>query len=572
MKKLKLVALLSLFALVQGCSKDDSEVNHQASTEHSSLHQHSELFAKQIIEVTDGVHVAVGYGLANSIMIEGPEGLIIVDTMESIEEAQAVWQEFRKISDKPVKAIVYTHNHTDHIFGSTVFAEDKNVDVIAHESTQYYIDRMINVIRPIINLRSTRMFGSRLNEQELVNAGIGPKLGSTDSSSVAALKPNVTFKDSLKLTVAGVDIEFYHAPGETEDQLMVWLPKQKVLMPGDNIYQTFPNLYTIRGTYYRDVTKWVASLDKMRSLKADYVVPSHTLPIVGADNIEDTLTVYRDGIQYVHDQTVRLMNQGLTEDVIAERVQLPDHLKQHPYLQEFYGKVEWSVRSIFNGYLGWFDGNATSLLPLAQKQHAQNMVKLAGGIDAFELQIQTSLDTHQYQWALELLDHLLALQPDNTQATSKKAFALSQLAKDQQNPNARHYYYTQAMELEEGETKSLKSQPTTEFLHSLPLDGIFKSMAVALKAEDTIDMHQKVVFSFPDVNQQYSLIIRRGIAEVLPYGVANPDNEVRLHSNLWKGIVAGNNNPLVAFASGDIQLSGSKLDFINFLRLFDIQQ
>ncbi len=209
-----------------------------------------------------------------------------------------------------------------------------------------------------------RMFGNYLPEDEMVNDGIGAFLGIDSDSRLFAMPPTHTFSDQLKLKIAGVDIELVHAPGETNDQIFVWLPQQRVLLPGDNIYKAFPNLYTIRGTPYRDVSQWVDSLDKMRQRQPQFLVPSHTRPIVGAEQVDATLQVYRDAIQFVHDQTVRYMNKGLTPDQIVERVRLPEHLASHPYLQEFYGKVDWSVRSIFGGYMGWFDGNSSTLLPL----------------------------------------------------------------------------------------------------------------------------------------------------------------------------------------------------------------
>ena len=365
------VATLSVLGLV-GCSDSSKDSMPLAVNSSSTLVKHTEEFRKEVIKVTEGVWVAVGFGLANSIMLEGDEGLVIVDTMETLEEARAVKQAFREISSKPIKAIIYTHNHADHVFGSSAFAEGASaVDVYAHEATSYYLDRVVNVIRPIVSVRGARMFGSHLEGAALENAGIGPHLGMGPDSTLDALRPTKTFRDTLKTTIAGIDIELVHAPGETNDQLFVWLPEKRVLLPGDNIYKTFPNLYTIRGTSNRDVLAWAKSLDKMRKLKPAYLVPSHTRPLQGEEFISQTLMDYRDAIQFVHDQTVYWMNRGLTPNEIVEKVKLPRHLKDSPFLQEFYGQVDWSVRSVFNGYLGWFDGNPSTLNPLPPQQKAE---------------------------------------------------------------------------------------------------------------------------------------------------------------------------------------------------------
>src|SRR5690606_12671130 len=151
------------------------------------------------------------------------------------------------------------------------------------------------------------------------HAGIGPGLD-YHPEQMALHRPTHTFEDALDLTIAGVDIRLIHAPGETPDQLVVWLPQQRVLIPADNVYQAFPNLYAIRGTAYRDVMQWVESIDIMRDLSPEYLVPCHTRPVYGAEAVMDVLTAYRDAIQFVHDQTVRGLNLGKTPDQLASEI------------------------------------------------------------------------------------------------------------------------------------------------------------------------------------------------------------------------------------------------------------
>lgn len=181
-------------------------------------------------------------------------------------------------------------------------------------------------------------------ENGAVNDGIGLRLKFDKSSTRGLLYPTDTFDTaSHEFTIAGKNFVLYHAPGETDDQIVVYMPKEKVLFAADNIYKTFPNIYAIRGTTTRDALQWASSLDLMRHLRAEYLIPSHTKPISGAELIYETITIYRDAIQFVHDQTVRFMNKGFTPDEIVgnKLIQLPKHLKEHPYLQEFYGTVDW---------------------------------------------------------------------------------------------------------------------------------------------------------------------------------------------------------------------------------------
>src|SRR5262245_26804829 len=166
----------------------------------------------------------------------------------------------------------------------------------------------------------------------------------------------------MAVTIAGVRLELLHTPGETSDAISVWLPGKRVLMPGDDFYRAFPNLYAIRGVRLRPVDQWVTSLGKMIDLGAEHLVPSHTRPIAGADSVQAALTAYRDGIKSILDQTLEGMKKGERPDELVQHVKLPPHLAENPYLQEFYGTVAWSVRAIYTDYLGWFEDRKSTRL------------------------------------------------------------------------------------------------------------------------------------------------------------------------------------------------------------------
>ena len=411
------------------------------------LAAHTNEFRKELIEVTDGVYVAVGYALANSILIVGEDGVIIVDTTESQTAAREVKALFDTITSKPVKAIIYTHNHTDHISGAKIFAGDDTPVIYSHETTMRYVDRIYNLILPIILTRSTRQVGITLPADELLNDGIGPRLRLDGAIGAGFLPPTKTFADTMDIEVAGVKMTLVHAPGETDDQLFVWLPDKKTLLPGDNFYKAFPNLYAIRGTKYRDVLKWADSLDKMLQYDIEYLVPSHTRPIRGQARIASLLTDYRDAIRFVHDETIAGINKGLTPDELVETVKLPTRLAENPYLVEYYGTVAWSVRNIYGGYLGWFDGNATNLFPMSTRDRAERVAELAGGAEALLEKLREAVETGDHQWAAELADLVIALEPDAAEPKRLKADALTALGEGQISANGRNYYLTRAQQL-----------------------------------------------------------------------------------------------------------------------------
>jgi len=408
---------------------------------------HNDEFRPEIIKVTEGVWVAVGYALANAILIEGDDGVIVVDTTESKTAARAIKAEFDKITTKPVKAIVYTHNHYDHINGAEVFAAGGTPAIYAHELLEPLIQQSNAEVGNAMRPRNLRQFGALLPDAARPNAGIGPKLVLDPGGALAYLPPTQIFADVLEVTVAGVKMKLVHAPGETDDQIYVWLPEKKVLCAADNYYLAFPNLYAIRGTPYRDVRKWRDSVDQMIAEGPEFLVPSHTRPLIGAAHIKEVLTDYRDAIHSVYMQTIAGMNRGLGPDELAHEVKLPDDLAAKPHLQEFYGTIPWSVRSIFAGMLGWFDGNPTNLFPLAPSERAQRMAEMAGGKDALLEKAQAAIAVDDFQWAAELADHVLALDPASAGAKAVKGEALIALGRQQISANARNYFMTSAMQL-----------------------------------------------------------------------------------------------------------------------------
>lgn len=564
---LPLLCIVIGLLTINGCTKS-LPPEHLEVGYNPNLRAQSTEFRQEVIKVIDGVYVAIGFGLANSVLLEGNDGVVIVDTMESAEAAVPVKEAFNKITSKPVRGIIYTHFHSDHTQGATVMAGIDNPEVYSHESTLYYLKRIASVTRETTYRRAMRQFGTLLPEGGVLNCGIGPELRFNENNTIGILPPTQTFDgDQLELNIAGMRLILIHAPGETPDQICIWIPKEKVLLPADNFYKSFPNLYAIRGTAYRDVTLWVKSLDKMRDLGAEYLIPQHTRPIIGKGKIYETLTNYRDAIQYVHDQTIRLMNQGLPPLEIVERVKLPFHLARKPYLQEYYGTVPWSVRAVFDGYLGWFGGNATDLFPLPPSVRAKRFVDLAGGEQRLMGHLKQAIAKKDYQWALELSDQLLQIDSESEVVRKLKAEALRSLGSLQMAATARHYYLTQALEVENKLRIGMMKIKDKEMIHKVTLQGIFDGMAVNLNPEKSADVDIVAGFRFPDAGEAYTIHVRRGVAEIRPNFPDKPDISLTIDSNVWKEVVTGFRNPALALVK-DVDKEGGMLKIVKFLSLF----
>ena len=569
MFKRHLILLLS--TILVSCSKPSSyDIEVPITSEVEKLIQHTSEFDKQVLsyETSGGkIHFAIGFGIANSIMVEGDKGNIIIDASDSVFEAEKIYSLFSQKNSNPIKAIIYTHNHGDHTFGTAFYVnnQDEKPQIIAHEDTDYYVQRIMGILNPIITERSNRMFGTLLSDEDLINVGIGPSLN-VAKSPTGYIKPNVTFKDYLELDIAGIKIELFHAPGETNDQLFVWLPEHKALLPGDNVYKTFPNLYTIRGTTHRDVVGWVNSIDHMKNFDAEYLFPSHTKPIIGKENIEEILTIYRDAIQYIHDQTIRLMNEGLYPDQIAELIKLPEHIANSPYLYEFYGTVRWSVKSIFNGYLGWFSGNPSELDPLSRKERAIRMSKLAGGDKALLEQLYSAVENEDMQWALELSDHLITLDYfiDDVKDLRKKALIYE--GSRSSNPNKRNYFLTAALELNESFKKNILIERTEELLEQISIDTLFSVLSVRFNPEKTNE-ELTACFNFSSGISK-NIDIRNDVAVVSDIKQQECDLYIQTDEIEFKKILVGLESPISSLASGKIEIEGGSTQFLQFLSMF----
>jgi alkyl sulfatase BDS1-like metallo-beta-lactamase superfamily hydrolase len=337
---------------------------------------------------------------------------------------------------------VHSHSHPDHTGGATVFAGNDHPEIYSH---QLLVDRVPDVGRA--GRDGGDQFGASLPDSLFINAGTGMQFGRRPAPT-GYIPPTRTFSgDRLEVTIAGVRLHLLHTPGETPENIAVWLPDKRVLLPGDDFYKAFPNLYAIRGARLRPVDQWVASLGMMLNLDAEYLVPGHTRPIIGSAKVRAALTTYRDGIKSILNQTVEGMKKGERPDELAQHVKLPPVLADSPYLQEFYGTVAWAVRAIYTDYAGWFDGNPTNLFPLPENDRAARIIGLAGGRDQVLLRARRAVVNKEFQWAAELTDYVLAIDGGNVEAKRLKATALTELGERQISAIARNYYLSAAQYL-----------------------------------------------------------------------------------------------------------------------------
>jgi len=415
-------------------------------------------FEEAIIPVADGVYTAIGYTVSANSMIVGDDGVIIVDPGQTVAGSRRIRAEFEKITDKPVKAIIYTHSHGDHTNGSPAFV-DEGAQIQIWARSNFGSERagmaaagFRGGVRPV----NTQGF-DLLPEQKIgIGVAIPPDrrpagnmitdgtlrrpgaAGGARRGRGGAIPPNHKFSEERKnLEIAGVRLELVAAPGETADQLYVWVPDRKVLFSGDNFYQSWPNCYPLRGTARRSVQDWIESLDKMVQEHPTHVVGGHTRPMIG--NATEVLTNYRDALRYVYTKTIEGAGKYLTPDELVEYAKLPDRLAKLDYLGDYYGSVEGTIRDIYAQKLGWFDGDPLNLHRESPRKQSERMAELAGGVDQLMAKARAAMQKDDPLGAAQLAQHAIRLRPNDPEPKLLMADALAIVGERTFNAPMRNY-------------------------------------------------------------------------------------------------------------------------------------
>ncbi|WP_154889490.1 alkyl sulfatase dimerization domain-containing protein [Longibaculum muris] len=396
-------------------------------------------YAKDIVKVNDHIYFFIGYGHSNAIAIIAHHSVILVDTLDSDVRSKILLEDLKKITDKPVKTIIFTHGHPDHRGGAATF-KDTVEEIIAFDSMKMppkYFDR----ITPFLNERGEKQFGIALSDEEAISQGIGIREGrAVNEGTYQFLKPTTLYhEDKIERDIDGIHLELVRAPGECDDELFIYLPDDKVMCAGDNYVGCFPNLYAIRGTPYRDVTVWIETLERMLTYDIEYFLPGHGPLLQTQAKIKEVIGNYKDAIESILFQTLDCMRQGMTLDETVQAVHLEDKYQSLEYLEEYYGTVEWSVKSIYNGYVGWFDGNVNQLMPVSLNVYNKTLLELIGEDKLIE-KVKNLMQKEEYQLALQLLELV-----DDYKDLKKEC--LLNRAKQMTSANARHYFICAAKEL-----------------------------------------------------------------------------------------------------------------------------
>ncbi|MEU8320548.1 alkyl sulfatase dimerization domain-containing protein [Nonomuraea sp. NPDC048881] len=514
-------------------------------TAHPSLWRQSQLCAKQgLYEVADGIYQVRGLDLSNMTLVEGDVGVIVIDPLVSTECAAAALALYRRHrGDRPVTGVVYTHSHVDH-FGGVRGVTDGNVPILAPAG---FMDHAVseNVYAgPAMNRRAGYMFGLALPHAP--DGQIGCGLGMTSSTGTTSLIPPTVdvSRTGQEEIVDGVRIVFQLTPGtEAPAEMNFLFPDRDALCLAENATHNLHNILTLRGAQVRDARVWARYLSETLTLLADraeVAFASHHWPTWGKSNIVRFLQEQRDLYAYLHDQTLRLLNKGLTGAEIAEQMRVPPALEQVWHTHGYYGSVSHNVKAVYQRYLGWYDGNPAHLWEHPPRESAIRYVECMGGGAAVVAFARRYIEENDLRFAVQLLNHAVFADEGNKAARDLLAEVYTRLGQGAENGTWRNSYLTGAMELTDGIAPTRVTTTSPDLLAALTVEQIFDSLAIRVDGPKAWHESLSIDWHLTDLGELYRTTLSNG---VLVQRLNPPEEPVDLTLRLTRaqllGLLAG---------------------------------
>jgi alkyl sulfatase BDS1-like metallo-beta-lactamase superfamily hydrolase len=534
-----------------------------------------------LFAVVPGVHQVRGYDISNMTLIEGRSGWIVVDPLTVEETAAAALALARRhLGDRPVSAIIFTHSHADHFGGveGVLPADPAAAERIPIVAPAGFIEEATseNVLAGIaMGRRASFMYGQPLPRTATGHVDTGLGKGPPAGGTVSIREPTlIVDRTPQELEIDGVRFVFQYTPeSEAPAELAFYLPDLKAWCGAEIVSHTMHNLYTLRGAKVRNAVKWARYIDDATRRFADMevVFASHHWPVWGNARAIEYLRAQRDAYRYVHDQTLRLANEGYTPREIAEQVEFPPELADHWAMRPYYGSVNHNVKATYSKYLGWFDGNPANLDPLPPVEAAKKYVEAMGGADAVLGRGRVAYEAGDYRWAATLLNHLVFAEPSDAEARELLAQAYDQLGYQAESGPWRDVYLTGAYELRGGERQSvLDPKRAIDLLRHTPVAGFLDSMAVRLNGPDADGKRMTFNFIFTDVGETHVIELENAVLhhrKAEP--VAGANATVRLTRELLIRLGIGDAGLKDLVMSDELQVDGSRLELLSFLSLID---
>ncbi|SAK59599.1 beta-lactamase domain-containing protein [Caballeronia temeraria] len=543
------------------------------------LNMHHGLF-----KVTERIYQVRGFDIANVSFIEGDTGVIVIDPLTVAETAQAAIALYRKHrGDRPVSAMIYTHSHSDHYGGARgaldeADARARGVPIIAPRGFMWHTVSENAIAGNAMMRRGMFQAGISLPKHVCgqVDCGIGKGV---PMGTGTLIPPTMTIEQEVETHVIdGVKIIFHLAlESEAPSEMFMHFPELRALNTAEIGVQTMHNLCPLRGAEVRDARLWSRYLDEALDRyapTADVVFAQHNWPTWGNERIRTYLRQQRDLYKHLHDQTVRLMNHGMTAIEVAEVMKLPDTLASTWANRGFYGAISHNVKAIVQRYLGWYDGNPAHLHTLPPETAGPRYVDYMGGAEALLHKARADFARGEYRWVAEVTNHLVFADPSNKDARALCADALEQLGFAAESSTWRNAYLLGAQELRRGAPKIKRRHVSRDLVSVLPLELLLDYFAIRLDSEQAKDEHMQIEWSNPETGERIAMRLENATLTYLPGAVRG---KATAHVSLGRVGLArlqsgddklGDTLALLV-EQGDVQVEGDVGSVVRLLNMLD---
>lgn len=536
-----------------------------------------------LFEVTKGIYQIRGFDLANMTLVQGKSGWIVIDPLTvpaTVKAAMKLVDE--KLGKQEVKAVIFTHSHVDHFGGVKGILDEEDVtsgqiEVIAPEG---FFEHSIseNVMAGnAMTRRATYMYGNLLPKSDIGSYGSG--LGTTSAKGMTGIvKPSKIISDDTKFSqfVDGIEIQFIYTPeSEAPAEMMFYLPAFKAFCQSENVSHTLHNLYTLRGAQVRNGQKWSRYIDQcIATWGADMEVSfgSHHWPTWGNETIIPYLENQRDTYRYIHDQTLRLANQGYTPIELSDMIRLPENLDKQFYNRGYYGSVSHDVKAQYQLYFGWFDGNPANLNPHTPVESGKRFVEMMGGEEVVIEKSKAYFEEGDYRWVAQCLNQLIFANPENQEAKDLLADAYQQLGYQSESGPWRNFYLTGAKELRTPVKKiNMGSTATPDMIKGMDTQLYFEYLGMRFKGDENSDLKYNFNINLTDTQEKIALIVSNGA--VIPRMNTHVTENVTATINMTRAHLDSISLGEASFAellnNKNIKIEGDASAFPNFMSKID---
>ncbi|WP_233152761.1 alkyl/aryl-sulfatase [Mycobacterium sp. NS-7484] len=530
--------------------------------------------------VPDRIYQVRGYDLSNLTLVKGDTGWTLVDTMVSAETAKAALDlANEKLGARPVVAVIHSHSHVDHYGGVRGVVDQADVDsgkvkIIAPAN---FVEDVVseNVIAGnAMSRRSIYMFGALLprNAQGGVNAG----LGQTNSTGTAGMiiPTDIITQTGQKMTIDGVDMEFQFTPGtEAPTEMNTFFPQFKAMWMAENTTNTMHNLLTLRGAQVRDARIWAKFIDetiRRYGPNTEVKFQSHHWPMWGHDKIIDYWKKQRDMYKYIHDQSVRMLNNGLIGSEIAEEIQMPPELNNFWPDRGYYGTLKHNSRAVYQRYMGWYDGNPADLDDLPPEPAGKKYVEYMGGEDAILQKAKKDFDEGNYRWTAMVLKHVVFANPNNTDAKNLLADSFEQMGYQAESGPWRSVYLQGAYELRNGVPNAGGTDTASpDTINAMPPEMMFDYLAVRLNGQKAAGKNITMNVDFTDLKKQYGLRVENGVLNYTTAPIPNANANLKLTKDTMNQIQLGKLKLNDGIDQNKVTLDGNRQAVDDFVGMLD---